>query len=87
MLIDNPILESQFCHPGRDIRDIMLTIQMIISANQKTFHLAAIHFKKAFDSVDHEFLLEVLKKRNFDEGSLNLIRASPQKLLLCLCRW
>ena len=48
---------------------------MMISANQKTSHLAAVDFKKAFDSVDHEFLLEVLKKRNFDEGSLNLIRA------------
>ena len=70
MLIDNPILENQFCHPGRDIRDIMLTIQMMISANQKTSHLAAVDFKKVFDSVDHEFLLEVLKRGTLTKAPL-----------------
>ncbi len=43
--------------------------------NEKEIHMLYVDFKKAYDSVDHEVLLETLREMGFNQTLVNLIKA------------
>lgn len=62
----NIISENQFCHPGRLIHENVHTLNLLIerAKSQRTeLHATFLDCSKAFDYVNHSYLIEVLKKK------------------------
>ena len=67
--------------PGRSTEDNLLLVRQIIDhckSKKKKCYLAFIDLKKAFDRVRRDILWEVLKKANFSNHVINLIKALYQ---------
>jgi hypothetical protein len=79
VLLDEEIIDkSQFCHPNRKIHENVLTLDLLIRKtikNKGKLFALFLDYSKAFDRVNHSYLLEVLKRKNFGEKSLNFIKA------------
>ncbi len=74
LIKDGIIDDYQFCHPKRNIKDPLIALQMMISVNP-SFHLTALDFQRAFDAIDHLFIIEMFKARGFPQNTINLISA------------
>ena len=78
----NPILEkiihdSQFAQPGKDIQEMNtivrdLVTDMEMSSTDSFF--VSIDFRKAYDSVNHDFLFTVLEQYGFPTDFINIVR-------------
>ena len=68
---------NQFCHPGRIIHENILTLNLLVEdakANNKNLHAVFLDCSKAFDRVNHEYLLKILEKKNCGDHFLNFIK-------------
>ena len=78
----NPILEriihdSQFAQPGRDIQEMNTVVRDLVDDMDRSStdsFFVSIDFRKAYDSVNHEFLLKVLGQYGFPDGFINIVR-------------
>ena len=59
----------------------MNILQCIKKGKLENKHLAllAIDFKKAFDSVSHEYILEILKFFNYSDYMIKIVRTTMKK--------
>ena len=72
---------------GRSVFDAVRTIDDLLELAQitnKSGILVAIDFEKAFDSLDHTFLLEVLEKLNFGTYFLQWIKTFYTDVSSCV---
>ena len=77
-----PILEilihdSQYARPGKDINELNCLVRDIIDEMQSRFDdsfFVSIDFRKAFDTICHEFLYQILAKYGFPVQFINLIK-------------
>jgi len=68
---------NQYCHPGRLIHENILTMKMLVErakAKNSQLHAVFIDFEKAFDRVNHNYLLQLLKHRAFGDNFINFIQ-------------
>ena len=75
--MENIISDNQFCHPGRLIHENVHTLNLLIerAKSQGTeLHATFLDCSKAFDYVNHSYLIEVLKKRDCGENFLNFVK-------------
>ena len=78
----NPILEkiihgSQFAQPGRDIQEMNTVIRDIVTDMDRSSidsFFVSVDFRKAYDSVNHEFLLKVLGQYGFPVDFVNIVK-------------
>ena len=78
LLKNNLISDNQFCHPGRLIHENIHTVNLLIDRakeNGTNLHAMFLDCSKAFDYVNHNYLIEVLKKRECGENFLNFVCA------------
>lgn len=79
------IHQQQFCHPKRNIHENILSLlfmtKMInkinekeLLSNKKTLHCLFVDFEKAFDRINHSYLIATLQKRNFGENFIRFIK-------------
>ena len=78
----NPILEkiihsSQYAQPGKDIQEMNTVIRdlfndMEMSCSDSFF--VSVDFRKAYDSVNHDFLFRVLEQYGFPVGFINIVK-------------
>ena len=62
---------------GRRLSENLLTIQLVIDhcdENNLEGYLVSLDAKKAFDSIDHDFMLRVLKEFNFSKKFIHIIK-------------
>ena len=74
---NNIINENQFCHPGRLIHDNVHTLRLLIERakqNKKPLHSIFLDCSKAFDFVNHTYLIEILQKRDCGDNFLNFVK-------------
>jgi len=72
---------------GRSVFDAVRTIDDLLELAQitnKSGILEAIDFEKAFDSLDHTYLLKVLEKLNFGTYFLQWIKTFHTNILSCI---
>ena len=65
-------------HPGRKIHENVFTLQLLTrNAKRKksNMHALFLDYSKAFDRVNHYYLLEVLKRKNFGERTIKFIES------------
>ncbi len=70
------INEFQFCHPGRLIHENIHTLRLLIERCQiegTNLHAAFLDCSKAFDYVNHSYLIEILKRRDVGDNFLRFI--------------
>ena len=76
--LQTEIAEEQFgFRPGRGTRDQILNLKMIIEKNReqrKHLYLCFIDYRKAFDTVVHEILWNVMKQFRFPPHIIDLIK-------------
>ena len=73
-LLINP---HQYCHPGRLIHENIHTLNLLVERAQlkkKNLHAAFLDCSKAFDYVNHNYLIKVLESRNAGNKFLNFIK-------------
>ena len=78
----DPILEkiihsSQYAQPGKDIQEMNTVIRDLVVDMERSCtdsFFVSIDFKKAYDSVNHSFLYQVLRQYGFPEAFVNIIR-------------
>lgn len=77
VLSENLVINNfQFCHPGRLIHENVHTLRLLIERSQikgTNLHAAFLDCSKAFDYVNHNYLIEILKRRDVGENFLNFI--------------
>ena len=62
--LHNILDDTQFCQPGKEIGELILSYQALIDDCERSDSeaaLAFLDFEKAFDSVDHEFTFTMLQ--------------------------
>jgi hypothetical protein len=70
------INNNQTCHPNRNMSDNIITLQLIqqySKTEKKDIHVIFTDFEKAFDRLNHDFMIELLKHRNFGENFTKFI--------------
>ena len=75
-----PILEriihhSQYCMPGKDINQMNNLIRDIMDEMQRSYSdsfFVSVDFRKAFDSISHDFLFQILEKYGFSQPFINI---------------
>ena len=78
----NPILEkiihkSQFAQPGKDINEMNTIIRDLVEDMERSSmdsFFVSVDFKKAYDSVNQDFLVQVFKQYGFPNEFLNLVQ-------------
>ncbi len=77
-ILNKVLYRSQSAYlPGRQIQDNLRLLDVILETarrNKDKVCLVALDAAKAFDSVDHEFMYECLRKYGFSEESIKLVR-------------
>ena len=71
------IHESQFAQPGMDFNRMNTLIRDLIDdmgVSAEDSFLVSVDFKKAFDTVSHEFLFKVLEKYGFPNVFINIVK-------------
>eukprot|EP01091_Cochliopodium_minus_P008788 TRINITY_DN2048_c0_g1_i3.p1 TRINITY_DN2048_c0_g1~~TRINITY_DN2048_c0_g1_i3.p1 ORF type:complete len:1238 (+),score=221.66 TRINITY_DN2048_c0_g1_i3:3263-6976(+) len=70
--------KSQYFHPGRKIHDNVFLLELIFRESKRTntnLHAVFLDYSKAFDRVNHHYLTEVLRRKNFGERAISFINA------------
>ena len=78
----NPILEgiiheSQYAQPGKDIQEMNIVIRDLVTDMERSStdsFFVSVDFRKAYDSVNHDFLFQVLGQYGFPQSFINIIR-------------
>ena len=71
------IHDSQFAQPGKDINEMTCLVRDIIDDMKCSFNdsfFLSIDFRKAFDTICHDFLFQILAKYGFPTPFINLIK-------------
>ena len=77
LISENIIGKQQFCHPDRNINENILTLQLAIKyakENNHNLHGLFLDFEKAFDRVNHNYIIKVLEKREFPQKYISFIK-------------
>ena len=78
----DPILEkiihcSQYAQPGKDIQEMNTVIRDLVVDMERSYtdsFFVSVDFRKAYDSVNHSFLYQLLGKYGFPEPFINIIK-------------
>ena len=78
-IIDEVIADKQFmCTGSKGILDELRVIRSLIIASEEdqdaAFGLLSLDFRRAFDSMGHEYLWAVLRKMNFPSQLISVLR-------------
>ena len=71
------IHETQFAQPGVDFNNMNTLVRDLVddmNASAEDSFLVSIDFRKAFDTVNHDFLFKVLKKYGFPDRFIDIVR-------------
>lgn len=74
------ISSNQTCHIGRNMKENILILDLIFKqfrdpSCKDTLYALFLDFEKAFDRVDHNFLIEALTKMGFGPKFINFMKA------------
>eukprot|EP01091_Cochliopodium_minus_P008753 TRINITY_DN2035_c0_g1_i7.p1 TRINITY_DN2035_c0_g1~~TRINITY_DN2035_c0_g1_i7.p1 ORF type:complete len:1125 (+),score=171.41 TRINITY_DN2035_c0_g1_i7:1327-4701(+) len=83
MFASFPIISpTQTCHIGRNMKENILILQFLFkqflekkSKEKEELYVLFLDFEKAFDRVDHDFLIEALRRMGFGPRFINFIGA------------
>ena len=76
-ILENLIHESQFCIPGKDINEMNNLVRDILDEMQCSHSdsfFVSVDFRKAFDTISHEFLYQVLERYGFPPTFISIIK-------------
>ena len=76
-ILENIIHGSQFAQPGKDIQGMNTVIRDLVTDMERSStdsFFVSVDFRKAYDSVNHNFLFQVLGQYGFPRDFINIIR-------------
>ena len=71
------IHDSQYAQPGKDIQEMNVVIRDLVTDMERSStdsFFVSVDFRKAYDSVNHNFLFQVLRQYGFPVGFISIIK-------------